>query len=65
MEVYDDDLKEFESNGGRSLPEPRDEGYVENEGARIRYSTYGSGLPVILLHGSGIVATGVTKFQES
>ncbi len=51
MEVYDDDLKEFESNGGRSLPEPRDEGYVENEGARIRYSTYGSGLPVILLHG--------------
>jgi hypothetical protein len=33
------------------LPVTNDEGYVEHEGARIRYATFGSGPPVILLHG--------------
>jgi pimeloyl-ACP methyl ester carboxylesterase len=51
VEVYDDDLIEFESSGAPSLPDPIDQGYVEHEEARIRYSTYGSGPPVILLHG--------------
>ena len=51
MEVYDDELRKFEADGAAPLPVPNDQGYVEHEGARIWYSTYGSGSPVILLHG--------------
>jgi pimeloyl-ACP methyl ester carboxylesterase len=48
---YDDDLKKFEAEGAAPLPASNDHGYVEHEGARIWYSSYGSGKPVILLHG--------------
>jgi pimeloyl-ACP methyl ester carboxylesterase len=51
MEAHDYDLRQFESNGAAPLPITTDQGYVEHAGARIWYSTYGSGLPVILLHG--------------
>ena len=51
MESYDDDLSRFEAEGAASLPDTNEQGYVENEGARIWYATYGSGSPVILLHG--------------
>jgi pimeloyl-ACP methyl ester carboxylesterase len=51
MEVNDDDLKKFESVGAAPLPDPSEQGYVEHDGARIWYSAYGSGSPVILLHG--------------
>src|ERR1700730_5846117 len=51
MESYDDDLKNFEARGALPLPVANDQGYVEHEGARIWYATYGSGSPVILLHG--------------
>ena len=51
METCDDDLNRFEADGAAPLPVTNDEGYVENEGARIWYATYGSGQPVILLHG--------------
>jgi pimeloyl-ACP methyl ester carboxylesterase len=51
MEVNDDDLRKFEAGGAAPLPIANDQGYVEHEGARIWYATYGSGLPVILLHG--------------
>ena len=51
MEIYDDDLVRFEAKGAVPLPVPDKEGYVENDGARIWYATYGSGSPVILLHG--------------
>jgi pimeloyl-ACP methyl ester carboxylesterase len=51
MEVNDDDLRKFEAGGAAPLPIANDQGYVEREGARIWYATYGSGLPVILLHG--------------
>ena len=51
MDVYDDDLRKFEAEGAAPLPVPDEQGYVENEGARIWYSTYGAGSPVILLHG--------------
>jgi pimeloyl-ACP methyl ester carboxylesterase len=54
VEVYDDDLVKFEADGLPALPvadDPEDQGYVENEGARIWYSASGSGSPVILLHG--------------
>jgi pimeloyl-ACP methyl ester carboxylesterase len=51
MESYDDDLKNFEARGAASLPVTSDQGYVDHDGARIWYATYGSGPAVILLHG--------------
>ena len=51
METYDDDLSRFEADGATPLPVTQDQGYVEHDGARIWYATYGSGSPVILLHG--------------
>jgi len=51
MEICDDDLSRFEAEGAEPLPNSTDHGYIENEGARIWYASYGSGAPVILLHG--------------
>ncbi len=51
VEIHDDDLTRFEAVGAMPLPAANDQGYVENDGARIWYSSYGSGVPVILLHG--------------
>ncbi|QRY67432.1 alpha/beta hydrolase [Ensifer sp. PDNC004] len=51
MEFQDDDLAKFAENGALPLPAATVEGHVEREGARIWYATYGSGKPVILLHG--------------
>ena len=36
-----------------ALPAPMLEGWVEHDGARIWFATYGAGPPVILLHGAG------------
>jgi pimeloyl-ACP methyl ester carboxylesterase len=51
LDNYDDDLTRFEAHGAAPLPKTDQQGYIEHEGARIWYSTYGSGLPVIMLHG--------------
>jgi len=51
MEKYDDDLSRFEADGAAPLPITEGQGYVEHDNARIWYATYGSGSPVILLHG--------------
>jgi pimeloyl-ACP methyl ester carboxylesterase len=51
MELQDDDLSNFESHGAAPLPISDDQGYVGHDEARIWYSTFGSGPPVILLHG--------------
>jgi pimeloyl-ACP methyl ester carboxylesterase len=51
MESNDDDLKNFEAYGAAPLPVTSDQGYVDHDGARIWYAAYGSGSPVILLHG--------------
>lgn len=51
MEFTDDELRKFEAEGAEPLPDPNSQGYVQNEGANIWYTTYGSGPPVILLHG--------------
>jgi pimeloyl-ACP methyl ester carboxylesterase len=51
METYDDDLSRFEAAGAAPLPVTNNQGYVEHDGARIWYATYGSGPPVILMHG--------------
>lgn len=47
----DDDLSRFADQGAAPLPDTREQGYVENDGARIWYAAFGSGPPVILLHG--------------
>jgi pimeloyl-ACP methyl ester carboxylesterase len=51
MESYDDDLENFEAHGALPLAVTSNQGYVDHDGARIWYATYGSGSPVILLHG--------------
>ena len=51
MDFHDDDLTKFEAEGAAPLPETNDQGYVDHDGAQIWYSAYGSGAPVILLHG--------------
>jgi pimeloyl-ACP methyl ester carboxylesterase len=51
MEVQDYELRKFEAEGAAPLPVADEHGYVENQGARIWYSTYGSGPAVMLLHG--------------
>ena len=51
METYDDELIKFEADGAAPLPLANDQGYVEHDGARIWYASYGSGPAVILLHG--------------
>jgi pimeloyl-ACP methyl ester carboxylesterase len=51
MDFQDDELLRFEGEGGRPLPDTDEKGYVENDGARIWYSSHGSGPPVVLLHG--------------
>ena len=51
METYDDDLSRFEAAGAAPLPVTKDQGTIEHDGARIWYASYGSGPPVILLHG--------------
>ncbi len=51
MNLYDDDLTRFAEHGA-ALPSVADcEERVEHDGALIWYASYGSGPPVILLHG--------------
>jgi pimeloyl-ACP methyl ester carboxylesterase len=45
------ELRRFEANGAAPLPTPTESGYVSHEGARIWYSSFGSGPAVLLLHG--------------
>ncbi|MBZ9793841.1 alpha/beta hydrolase [Rhizobium sp. 3T7] len=47
----DDELATFEVKGAAPLPTAARAGFVENDGARIWYASYGSGPAVILLHG--------------
>jgi pimeloyl-ACP methyl ester carboxylesterase len=49
--MYDDDLRTFEADGAEALPAASRQGYVEHDGARIWFSEYGRGAPVIMLHG--------------
>ena len=49
--IQDDELIRFEVEGAAPLPATEDQGYIEHDGARIWYAAYGSGSPVILLHG--------------
>lgn len=51
MDMHDDDLSRFETQGAAPLPVTTDHGYINHEGARLWYASYGSGAPVVLLHG--------------
>jgi pimeloyl-ACP methyl ester carboxylesterase len=64
MEVHDDELRKFEASGGAPLPVTDELGYIENDGARIWYGAYGTGSPVILLHG-GLGHSGNWGYQVS
>jgi len=48
---HDDALEQFAAQGAAPLPATDQSGHVEHDGARIWYASYGSGAPVILLHG--------------
>jgi pimeloyl-ACP methyl ester carboxylesterase len=50
MTADDDELRDFEANG-TALPSGGAEGFAGNDGARIWYTSLGSGFPVVLLHG--------------
>jgi pimeloyl-ACP methyl ester carboxylesterase len=47
----DDELKHFTLHGALPLPDAGQQGFVDNDGARIAWSSYGAGHPVVLLHG--------------
>jgi len=47
----DDDLARFAADGTPELPHADRDGWVDRDGARIRFASYGSGAPVVLLHG--------------
>ena len=64
MEFVDDDLKIFEATGAEPLPQTDNQGYVNHLGAKIWYATYGSGSPVIMLHG-GLGHSGNWGYQVS
>jgi pimeloyl-ACP methyl ester carboxylesterase len=62
MEAYDEELRQFEARGAAPLPAASQQGYVDHDGARIWYSTYGASTPVILLHG-GLGHSGTWGYQ--
>ncbi|WP_201403382.1 alpha/beta fold hydrolase [Kaistia sp. 32K] len=51
MTITDDDLARFAAQGAAPLPLTGRQGYVAHRGARIWQAQFGSGAPVILLHG--------------
>jgi pimeloyl-ACP methyl ester carboxylesterase len=64
MNLYDDDLSRFAEHGAALLPAADREELVEHDGALIWYASFGSGPPVILLHG-GLGHSGNWGYQVS
>lgn len=62
MREFDDDLVRFEADETPPLPQSLEQGYVHNDGAEIFFSVYGSGAPVLLLHG-GLGHSGNWSYQ--
>ncbi|MER8474616.1 alpha/beta hydrolase [Mesorhizobium sp. M1163] len=63
MSLYDDVLSRFAEHGA-ALPAPDREDRVEHDGALIWYASFGSGPPIILLHG-GLGHSGNWGYQVS
>jgi pimeloyl-ACP methyl ester carboxylesterase len=63
-EFRDDDLTQFAAHGARALPQTDLQGHIEHDGARIWYESFGSGEPVVLLHG-GLGHSGNWGYQVS
>ncbi len=51
MQPQDDELISFGANGALALPTTTVEGYVDGDGAKIWFASFGEGKPVVLLHG--------------
>src|SRR5581483_6996700 len=51
VDFTDDDLTRFAAQGAVPLPAAAEQGHVAHDGASIWYATFGTGTPVILLHG--------------
>lgn len=51
MDFQDDALEHFAASGPPALPIGDDARFIENDGARIWSASFGTGSPVILLHG--------------
>jgi pimeloyl-ACP methyl ester carboxylesterase len=51
VEYRDDELAIFAEHGASLELMPNKDGFLEHDGARLRYRVYGEGSPVILLHG--------------
>lgn len=51
MHAFDDDLRQFAARGAEPLPSAAQRGHVDHDNARIWYAAFGTGTPVILLHG--------------
>jgi pimeloyl-ACP methyl ester carboxylesterase len=49
--AHDDELARFAADGTPELPAAERDGWVEHDGARIRFASYRAGAPVVLLHG--------------
>lgn len=65
MHYCDDDLRRFEAEGAAALPPAAEQGFVEHDGARIWFSIYGAGTPVLLLHGGlATAATGAISLRR-
>ena len=62
MDIHDDELRKFEAAGAAPVPVSNDQGFIQNEGARIWFSTYGSGSPMILVQG-GLGYSGKRGYQ--
>jgi pimeloyl-ACP methyl ester carboxylesterase len=62
--INDDDLNAFAAHGAPPLPDTRESGRVEHEGAHIWYAAYGEGPTVVLLHG-GLGHSGNWGYQVS
>lgn len=60
--ISDDDLTQFAALGAPPLAATAEHGHVEHDGALIWYAAYGSGPPVILLHG-GLGHSGNWAYQ--
>ena len=48
---HDDDLIQFAAEGAPPLPAAAEQGQLEHDGARSWFAVYGTGTPVVLLHG--------------